>query len=190
MSGPIHDSKTRGALRSRTIRTGEGQVAGHVLDPAAPERRFVVELLLDGYPAALGRADHYDPDLAREGFGDGCYGFVFSVAPPALQTARRIEIRLANSGEIVGAPLLVKTLRQEEATRLPGEARWESGLRFTGWVAGDPARAPRVRALVDGPGDALDPCRGGRRRARLSPLRPASACAFRRWPRSCGDHRQ
>ncbi|WP_296714947.1 glycosyltransferase [Rhodoblastus sp.] len=150
MSGPDHDSKTRGALRSRTIRTGEGQVAGHVLDPAAPERRFVVELLLDGYPAALGRADHYDPDLAREGFGDGCYGFVFSVAPPALQTARRIEIRLANSGEIVGAPLLVKTLPQEKATRLPGEAHWDGGLRFTGWVAGDPARAPRVRALVDG----------------------------------------
>jgi GT2 family glycosyltransferase len=144
------DSCKGGALRSRTVRAGEGQVAGHVLDPEAPDRRFVVELLLDGYPAALGRADHFDPDLAREGFGDGCYGFVLSVAPPALQTARRVEIRLANSGEIVGEPLLIKTPAQEDATRLPGEARWDGGLRFTGWVAGDPARAPRVRALVDG----------------------------------------
>jgi GT2 family glycosyltransferase len=132
------------------MRTGEGQVAGYVLDPGAPERRFVVELLLDGYPAALGQADHYEPDLAQEGFGDGCYGFVFSVAPAALQTARRIEIRLANSGEIVGEPLFVQTSPQTAATRLPGEARWDGGLRFTGWVAGDPARAPRIRALVDG----------------------------------------
>jgi GT2 family glycosyltransferase len=132
------------------MRTGEGQVAGYVLDPAAPERRFVVELLLDGYPAALGRADCYDPDLAREGFGDGCYGFVLSVPPPALQTTRRVEIRLANSGEIVGEPLFVQTSPQADATRLPGEARWDGGLRFTGWVAGDRTRAPRVRALVDG----------------------------------------
>lgn len=150
MSGTARVSGKGAALRSRTVRTGEGQVAGHVVDPQAPERRFVVELLLDGYPAALGRADRYDPDLAREGFGDGCYGFVFSIAPAALQSARRVEIRLANSGEIVGEPLVVKTSPQEDPTCLPGAARWESGLRFTGWVAGDPARAPRVRALVDG----------------------------------------
>ncbi|MDI9850035.1 glycosyltransferase [Rhodoblastus sp. 17X3] len=150
MSGTARVSGTGAALRSRTVRTGEGQVAGHIVDPHAPERRFVVELLLDGYPAALGRADHYDPDLAREGFGDGCYGFVFSIAPAALQCARRVEIRLANSGEIVGEPLFVKSSPQADGNLLPGEARWESGLRFTGWVAGDPACAPRVRALVDG----------------------------------------
>ncbi len=131
------------------------QVAGHVFDPADLDRRFVVELLVDGYAAALGRADLYDPDLARDGFGDGCYGFVFSIEPAALRAARIIEIRLANRGEILGAPLLMQALSPASgAARQRGDVRWIGGLRFTGWVGGPQggaqSRQRRIRAFVDG----------------------------------------
>ena len=135
-------------LRARVARLGEGQLSGYVFDPAAPERRFVVELLLDGFPAAVARADLYDAELAREGSGDGCHGFVFSIAPSALASARRAEIRIANSGESVGEPVSLQAPpRCDEA---PGAAVWQGGLHFSGWLAGDPARARGVRALVDG----------------------------------------
>jgi GT2 family glycosyltransferase len=149
MKKPVPGDEAQSGLRSRVARTGDSQVSGHVVDLGEPERRFVVELLIDRYPAALARADVFDPDLAREGLGDGCHGFVFFIEPHALQSARRVEIRLANSGEIVGAPLLVRA-PQRVKDRAPGAARWDGALRFTGWVAGDPARAQRIRALVDG----------------------------------------
>lgn len=150
MSAVAGLGETGVALRSATMLTAPSQVAGHVFDPAAPERRFVVELLLDGYAAALGRADLHDPDLAKEGCGDGCYGFVFTLDPLALQSVRRIEIRLANSGDIVGTPIDAQAPPPPKKELLAGEVRWDGGLRFTGWVSGDPAREKSVRALVDG----------------------------------------
>jgi hypothetical protein len=85
-----------------------GQVVGHVFDEADLEKRFVVELLIDGLPAALARAERFDADLARDGFGDGCYGFGFFVDAAALSSAHVLEVRLANGGEALGAPLLLQ----------------------------------------------------------------------------------
>src|SRR5271157_5189089 len=72
-----------------------GQVVGHVFDENDLERRFVVELLIDGFSVALGRAEGFDADLARDGFGDGCYAFGFYVDAAALSSAHVIEVRLA-----------------------------------------------------------------------------------------------
>jgi GT2 family glycosyltransferase len=149
MSNP-RKPKARPVLRSEAAMIGPGQIAGFVLDPGALDRRFVVELLLDGYPTALGRADLYDPGLARENFGDGCFGFVFNLDPLTLETSRRIEIRLANSGEIVGVPLDAQAPPADSKDKLGGEIKWEGGLRFSGWVAGDPALAKTIRAQIDG----------------------------------------
>jgi GT2 family glycosyltransferase len=137
------------ALRSCFSLQSNRQVVGHVFDPADPDRRFVVEVLIDGAPLALGRADRFDADLARGGFGDGCYGFGFVLAPAVLASARLIEVRLAN-GEPLGAPLLV----QERPTLVdpapePGAVRWLGGLRIGGWVGAEPGDR-RVRALIDG----------------------------------------
>jgi hypothetical protein len=141
----------RVALRARAFVSAEGAISGHVLDPDALERRFVVELLLDGFPAALARADFFDADLAREGLGDGCYGFAFVLDPAVAQSARRAEVRLANSGGIVGAPLdLAAPALAADASGSPGEARWDGGLRFSGWIAAGAADSSRVRAVVDG----------------------------------------
>ena len=137
-------------LLAQAMMISDRQIAGFVCDPSDPGRRFVVELLLDGFPAGVSRADRFDPELAREGEGDGCYGFVFTLAPPALQMARRVEVRLANSGGIVGAPLLAPGAPAQNIDLSPGEVGWDGGLRLTGWVSGDPARAQTVRALIDG----------------------------------------
>jgi GT2 family glycosyltransferase len=137
------------ALRSCFSLQSDRQVVGHVLDPSDPDTRFVVELLIDGAPVALGRADRFDADLAREGFGDGCYGFGFMVASAALCSARLIEVRLAN-GEPLGAPLLAHELAPSvEPAPAAGAARWMGGLRIGGWVVGEPGER-RVRALIDG----------------------------------------
>ncbi|WP_294537103.1 glycosyltransferase [uncultured Rhodoblastus sp.] len=131
-----------------------GRIGGHVLDPADPERRFVVELLLDGAPVALARADLFAPDLAREdlgeAFGDGRHGFVFCIDPAALHSARRVEIRLANSDIVLAPPLPPAAAASGGAARRPGAVRWLGGLRFDGWL--DPAAdgAKRICATIDG----------------------------------------
>ena len=61
------------------------------------------------FPSALGRAERFDAELARDGFGDGCYGFGFFVNAAALSSAHVIEVRLANGGEALGAPLLLQS---------------------------------------------------------------------------------
>ncbi len=141
----------QGDLRFALFPLSESQIGGHVFDLEDLDRRFVVELLLDGFPCALQRADIYDPDLAHEGHGDGCYGFVFSIDEAALLDARLAEVRLANSDEILGAPLPLPAVKPpgRETWRIGG-VTWQGGLRFDGWLAGDPNGARRVRALIDG----------------------------------------
>ncbi len=127
------------------------QFGGHVFDPLDPDRRFVVELLIDGVPAGLARADIHDSDLAADGRGDGCYGFVFSVDPAALQVARQIEIRLANSDAVLAPPLLLRAVTPPAADgRRSGGVRWLGGLRFNGWLGQAAPHDTRIRAIVDG----------------------------------------
>jgi GT2 family glycosyltransferase len=126
------------------------QVIGHVFDEKDLERRFVVELLIDGFSAALGRAERFDADLAQDGFGDGCYGFGFFVDAAALSSACVVEVRLANDGEALGAPLLLQSLAMiAEPLPQSGVARWLGGLRINGWI-GEEEGGRRVRALIDG----------------------------------------
>ncbi len=142
--------QSRAGLRAQAVMISDSQVAGFVCDPSDPGRRFVVELFLDGFPAGVSRAELFDRELAREGVGGGCHGFVFTLPPSAMETARRVEIRLANSGEIVGAPLLAPAAPAQNKDLSPGEVGWDGGLRLTGWVSGDPDRAQTIRALIDG----------------------------------------
>ena len=44
-----------------------------------PDRRFVVELWLDGMAVRFARAHHFDSDLLAQQRGDGCYRFVFAL---------------------------------------------------------------------------------------------------------------
>lgn len=132
-------------LQSATWRVGARDLAGFVHDPADPLRRFVVELLIDGLPAGVARADRPTGATAPAEFGDCGFSFALN-----LEFSARVEIRLANDGAAVGAPLDWSDDTAEEAEDGPGEVFWDGGLRLTGWVGGDPARPQSVRAIVDG----------------------------------------
>ena len=91
-------------------RLDETTFAGHVVSPDDPSRRFVVEILVDGEPVALLRAERFVHALSEAGQGDGCYGFVHAARRGDLVGCRRIEARLANTGLPVGDQTLVARL--------------------------------------------------------------------------------
>ena len=138
------------ALKSTLALTPDRELVGHVYDPALPERSFVVELWLDGVPVQLARADLPDPDLAAQGIGDGRRRFVFALDAPTLESADVAEVRLANSSEIVGAPLTLAEAPPAAPVYANGDVRWAGGLRLTGWLPYDPRGPGRVRAFLDG----------------------------------------
>jgi GT2 family glycosyltransferase len=138
------------ALKTSAALTRQREVVGFVFDPAAPERSFVVELWLDGVPIRLERANLLDPDLAAQGSGDGRKRFVFPLDAETFESARVAEVRLANSGDAVGAPLTLAEAPLIAAANAPGEARWAGDLRISGWLPYDPRGPALVRALIDG----------------------------------------
>lgn len=113
---------------------GAGLFFGFVHDTARPARRFAVEVLVDGRPVTLVRADRFNRWLSDAGYGDGCHGFVFTLDEGLA--ARRIEARLANSGERLGEPIDLARDRPDPTVRaiLHGEVRWCGGLRLVGWT--------------------------------------------------------
>ena len=138
------------ALKTSAALTRAHEIVGYVFNPAAPERCFVVELWLDGLAVRVERADLSDPDLAAQGLGDGRRRFVFALDPETFESARVAEVRLANTGESVGAPLTLAQSPLTAAPNAPGDARWAGGLRISGWLPYDLRGALSVRALVDG----------------------------------------
>lgn len=123
-------------------------IGGFALDLDDLEARLVVELWLDGSPAAIARAHLHEPSLAAEGVGDACYGFAFALEASLVPGVREAEVRLANSGERLGAPVRIGVVTPAATVR--GEARWGGGLRLTGWIVREGDDRPRLRALIDG----------------------------------------
>jgi GT2 family glycosyltransferase len=128
-------------------RIEQDRFSGWVFSPDDPDRRFVVEILIDGEPVFLLRAEQFVPALYEQGRGDGCYGFTCIVPRRDLKGRRSIEARLANSGERVGMGVdLVRDAAKGTEER-SGEVRWAGGLRLTGWtrMRAGAERAPKVR---------------------------------------------
>ncbi|MBR0750736.1 glycosyltransferase family 2 protein [Bradyrhizobium jicamae] len=127
----------------------DGTITGFARDPAEPERRFTVEILLDGLVVATRHADAFVPRLAEDGRGDGCYGFVLDLPAAALSAAHLLEARLANLGTPVGRPIdLSATDRLLADNRPTAHLRWLGGLRFSGWL--DTTAEVGLEASVDG----------------------------------------
>jgi len=137
------------ALRTAFFRVEEGGFAGHVVDEADLSRRFVVELILDGVPIKLARADAYVDDLAA--VGDGCYGFYFSLPASTLADGFVVEARLANVGTAVDKPILLASSSETRSDpRGSGAVSWLGGLRFDGWCLAEEEKVPIVTAVIDG----------------------------------------
>ncbi|WAJ27479.1 glycosyltransferase [Antarcticirhabdus aurantiaca] len=150
---PLPPPSRPDGLQLQAVRTGAG-VEGHAFDPADPERRLVVELLLDDWPTELRRADRFEAGLLASGIGDGCHGFRFALDPASIGTPRRIGVRLANLPEGACAPVEVAAdppAGSGSGASL-GLVEWSGGLVLRGWVPrpGDGAAVPLVDAVIDG----------------------------------------
>ncbi|MDA9499505.1 hypothetical protein XI05_18975 [Bradyrhizobium sp. CCBAU 11357] len=143
-------SPSPGELRHEFARNEETAFSGFVYDPQDVTRRFVVELLLDGLPVRLARAESYVPELAAKGIGDACYGFSFALTPELVSDSRVAEARLANGLGPIGASLELNEAAEVTDSRNLGAAEWMGGLRFRGWVRCPATESPIVRAVVDG----------------------------------------
>ena len=62
-------------LLTAFYRSGERRFSGFVVDTGNLRERFVVEILVDGYPVKVIRADAATDKLVKDRIGDGCYGF-------------------------------------------------------------------------------------------------------------------
>ena len=139
------------SLKAEVFLSCDDCIVGYVLDASDLQKRFVVELWLDGYPAGLSKAQHYDHALVQSGFGDGCYGFVFALSDSRL-AASLAEVRLANSEERVGEPLVLDTISRLYGRRDGGgSVAWMGGLVLSGWIDRTDDKAEGlIRAFADG----------------------------------------
>lgn len=58
------------------------RLAGWAFDRAHPESSLEIEVLREGRPIALIRADLHRPDLVKAGVGSGDHGFALALDPP------------------------------------------------------------------------------------------------------------
>jgi GT2 family glycosyltransferase len=151
-------SATKGAksaqpsrLQTSFFRVSENCFAGYVVNKSDPTRRYVVELLIDGYPHRLSRADSYVEELRHAGFGDCCYGFFFCLPTATIGDGIVAEVRLANSTTALERPIDLRTPSIAGSDpRGPGAVHWLGGLRFEGWCATEPEASSKVSAIIDG----------------------------------------
>ncbi len=126
-------------------------VYGYALDPEREGEALVVELLVDGLPHEVLRADLFDATLAGEGARNPYHGFRFILPQHVFERASVAEVRLANDGTLIGDSLHLAGHGQSLAAALPaGCVTWLGGLRFTGWLASPAAAGTVLRGLVDG----------------------------------------
>lgn len=120
-----------------------GVLFGWACDPTRPGLRLALEVSIDDACVALVRADEYQ---AAPCMGDGFHGFAVQLREAWLAEARRIVVRVANGGPVVGQPLELPHVAPLEAT-VPGSQVWHGGgLTVTGWLWS--AQAPGVHQEV------------------------------------------
>ncbi|MBO4221546.1 glycosyltransferase family 2 protein [Bradyrhizobium neotropicale] len=134
-------------LISRLALAHDSTVSGFVFDPEAPERRFTVDILLDGLVLRTTYADSLVPELFEQGL-DGAYGFAVTLEPDLLRAASVLEARLANLGTSIGHPIDLENDSALVDLRPTSELRWLGGLHFEGWI--DSEIVATLEAIVDG----------------------------------------
>ncbi len=141
--------KSDPTLRTAFHRSGGAVFSGFVMDPDDPARKFTVELLVDGDPIQVQRADAYVHELAEQP-GDGCYGFSFSLPENTVKNGCMIEARIANIGIAIGSAIQESDLAPPRDSEGAGGFRWLGGLRFAGWLADGGEKANSADVLADG----------------------------------------
>jgi len=155
-------------LRWQIDEIANGKVRGWAYDPAAPNDRPVLDVILDGRLAGQVLANQNRPDLRAAGIGDGYHGFEWR--HPGITGAdggQRIAVewpRLGFLGRKAAIPAGKMGLRCFHSPKAYLEAR-RAALQpaivaqdFPG--SGISAASPASRLLDPAGTDALGPCRG------------------------------
>ncbi|WP_396605035.1 glycosyltransferase (plasmid) [Bradyrhizobium sp. YCK136] len=138
----------RPKLVSRLELARDGTLSGFVYDAQEPERRYSIEILLDGLVFSTTYADAFVPELAEQAHQASC-GFAITIEPDLLRAARTLEARLANLGTPVGQSVNLESEGANRADlRKTCQLRWLGGLHFQGWIDSDSALF--LEAIVDG----------------------------------------
>ncbi len=156
---PETPTDTHPRLLASLTMDSDGMLHGFVVDPECLTLRFAIDVVADGYPIALLRAQDYVADLES---GDGCYGFTLHLSHDVRVRTRRFEIRLSNTGHLAAAMACADAGVPISGFRgRIGQVRWSSGLKLTGWLPGDrDSPMPHVKALIEGQRVAATACRG------------------------------
>jgi GT2 family glycosyltransferase len=132
---------------SRLALGDDGTVSGFVFDPEAPERRFTVDILLDGLVLKTTYADAFAPECSQQ--DQSTCGFAVTIDPELLRAAHHLSARLANLGTPVGHPIDLENDTTFRADLRPTcKLRWSGGLHFKGWI--DSESVVTLEAIVDG----------------------------------------
>jgi O-antigen biosynthesis protein len=150
ISDPTAAATVAPVLRTAFSRAGERRFFGFAFDPANLSQKFTVEILVDGYPIKVLRADSYVYELATERVGDGCYGFSIALQDIVVAECAVVEARLANLRTPVGTPIAMDGAGDHaRGPHGPGALRWLGGVRFSGWI-GAREESATANVLVDG----------------------------------------
>lgn len=76
-----------------------GRVFGWAFDPAEPQRRVAIRVILDGKTIAEADADRDRPDLKRNGIGDGKHAFEITLPEPAVTRASDLVVVAVNGSD-------------------------------------------------------------------------------------------
>lgn len=127
-------------------RVAGGWVTGWVWLPAEPERRLVVEIVLNQRSVAAGIACLQRDELAASGRGDGCYGFHMALP---IDGGQPFQVRVANTMFALPA---AETSEDLPGPLSRGAVDQAFGLTIKGWcwTPLDAGRVLSVTALLDG----------------------------------------
>lgn len=83
-------------VNGRVDAIDQGRVFGWAFDPAEPQRRVAIRVILDGKTIAEAAADLDRPDLKRNGIGDGKHAFEIALPEPAASRASDVVVVAVN----------------------------------------------------------------------------------------------
>jgi len=128
-------------LQRQCIRDGalegidHGVAIGWARDRSSPDDPLAVEILCDGLPVALDRAECHRTDIpGMVGTALFC-GFEIAIPRAALDSGREIAARIANTSTILPGTVRLGMSKDRGARRgLQGHVAGGDSLRLTGWV--------------------------------------------------------
>ena len=103
---------------------------GWAMNTAQPDQRLIVEVVIDGAPVALARADQYEP-LAHT--GDQFHGFTVQLRQSWLDEAAVIAVRIANDSFELDGRVLLPAGPPDSSHAIAAQVWHTGGLRLSGW---------------------------------------------------------